>query len=137
MKHNLQRSRLSAALLVLPFLYSAQISPYIHFHHTHGEDAFEFVISIHPADQPTENHVDHEAGDHEHNALSHVTGDWDYTKNSLRQALIQPLSFYTLTVVVTSDDSNTPFPIQSIDHHLLPRPAYISPDIPRGPPQLV
>ena len=137
MKHNLKRAKLSAVLLVLPFLYSAQISPFIHFHHTHGEDAFEIVISIHPPDQPAENHADHEAGDHGHKAVEHVTGDWDYTKTTLRQVSLQPVSLYAPIAGVTSDQSNTPCLVQSIDYRPVLQPAFISPDIPRGPPRLI
>ena len=134
MKHYLQRAKLITFLLVVPFLHFAQIYPLIHFHHTHSEDAFEIVVSIHPVDQPTDNHADHEAGEHGHQGANHVTGDWDYTKISLRQALIQPLSFYPSIAGVTSDESITPILVQSIDHSPAPHTILFSPIFPRGLP---
>ena len=134
MKLNSRKNSPYTVLLVLCF---GQIYPFIHFHHTHDEHGTKVVPSVHPIDYVEENHSGHHADDHEHSAPEHAIGDWDYIKPAPRQAFIQPLGFYTLSTVVTSDNPITPFVVQSINHRPPPQQVLISLAIPRGPPQLV
>ena len=137
MKLNREKTSPRTVLLVLPFLYFAQIYPFIHFHHTHDEHGTKVVLSTHPTEHVDENHSGHHGDDHEHSTPEHVSGERDYTKPSLKRAFILPISFNSISTVVISDNSITTFVVQNIDYYRQPQQVFISPNIPRGPPQLV
>jgi hypothetical protein len=139
------KSRLSQLLkigLIALVAYFSQVYPYVHFHHTHGDEVNASEVISHPRDiEPHHSHhghdhddASHESSDnhHHHELTQHV--DWFLVRTHTNSSLSHIDLDY---VSVQTDQDPTPAPSQSrqrIHSTTLPESVPLDGVDPRGPP---